>query len=536
MEIQFLFIFFLFPILILSILRQRNLREINQPLQVLYSNLQQIEEENEHIIETIPLRHFNHLQEHVKGGFIIFLLLLVIFFLFLSLVVSNNFFLDLELKKSIENNLNYSYDNSYDNNNLNILNLKCNIPSGSNLIGAYQFTNNSENINFSRNDNYNSDFKITTNSKVTQLLFIQGILHLYSFNQVESMRNFQASLEYDKNCAICYWGIAAASSSNLNYVRTNKDYKIGYEAIQTSKLLLLKNKQFHKSNKNSINNENCYNKEELLINAMIYRFPLTPSNWINSSTEIHQDIEKNYSLQLEKVYKKCNNDADIISLYSESILNLSPWNYFQSKEKNYLNDNINDEYPSYLDLHENSMKAFNILHNLLFNSNLNSKLNNRILSNHPLALHLYIHVTEQFYSPQNTKNYLPITAANILFNQSMLSSHHLIGHLLHMPSHIYYRNGMFNKCIRSSKKAVEVDQLYETKCFNSYFPSHNLALLVMCSMANGDLNTSITYTLHEKSISLSTLESTKFMTSMVPWSKVSFLYFFYFIFIYFSLV
>ena len=52
-------------------------------------------------------------------------------------------------------------------------------------------------------------------------LFRQGLAHLYGFNNVEALRNFQTAATQAPNCALCHWGIAVAFAPNINYFIEN---------------------------------------------------------------------------------------------------------------------------------------------------------------------------------------------------------------------------------------------------------------------------------------------------------------------------
>merc|ERR1719401_522916 len=49
-----------------------------------------------------------------------------------------------------------------------------------------------------------------------QLLFNQGLMQEFSFNHVESRRNFEHVVRLSPNCALCWWGVARSHSSNIN--------------------------------------------------------------------------------------------------------------------------------------------------------------------------------------------------------------------------------------------------------------------------------------------------------------------------------
>src|SRR5690606_35108654 len=85
----------------------------------------------------------------------------------------------------------------------------------------------------------------------------------------------------------------------------------------------------------------------------------------------------------------------------------------------------------------------------------------------PQAQHLYIHLTEASTTPGRAE-----PAANMLEIAAPASAH-----LVHMPSHTYYRVGRFSDGIRANRRAIEVDdamatRLGEAKPFYGYFRHH----------------------------------------------------------------
>jgi hypothetical protein len=337
---------------------------------------------------------------------------------------------------------------------------------------------------------------------------------------------------------MCHWGVAAAMSPNLNDEMTEDEYRIGYDAIHFAVAQILRNETVQES----VTHSQCP-KERFLIETMQERFQRTPRFWIEDSQSLRDDLEKSYSQSLEVAYHACPNDADIASLYAESLLNLSPWNYFISDPQPSPGDAspLSPAHRTANDLKENSLKAFELLQKLLFDGTESSKpVESSFAPNsprHPLALHLYLHITEQFYSPLPQNSSLMIIAADTLLSQS-LSSHpapmprtalinsvtsrsiHSVGHLLHMPSHAYYRTGLYDSCILSSQVAISTDIFYQQHCLDPYLPSHNTAMLVVCALENGQLDLALSSTTFQTSFEIPLLEATRFMTSMVPWPQV----------------
>jgi tetratricopeptide (TPR) repeat protein len=91
---------------------------------------------------------------------------------------------------------------------------------------------------------------------------------------------------------------------------------------------------------------------------------------------------------------------------------------------------------------------------------------------HPLTLHLYIHAVEASSKPGRAE-----TAADTLADLVPGS-----GHLVHMPSHIYWRIGRYYDASEANVKAAKVDEDYIAQCnAQGFYPAlyypHNIHFL-----------------------------------------------------------
>jgi tetratricopeptide (TPR) repeat protein len=99
---------------------------------------------------------------------------------------------------------------------------------------------------------------------------------------------------------------------------------------------------------------------------------------------------------------------------------------------------------------------------------------------HPLALHLYIHLIEPTNAPERAE-----AAADRLVNLMPAA-----GHIVHMPSHIYQRIGRFADSLRSNELAVSADEDYIAQCRAQglypmgYYP-HNIHFIWFAATADG---------------------------------------------------
>src|SRR5436305_1967857 len=100
---------------------------------------------------------------------------------------------------------------------------------------------------------------------------------------------------------------------------------------------------------------------------------------------------------------------------------------------------------------------------------------------HMGAVHYYIHSVEGSRSPERA-----LAGANRLAALAPGA-----GHIVHMPAHIYIRNGDYDAAVKTNEKAAAVDQAYlKASGAQGIYPmmyySHNLSFIAMCSAMNGN--------------------------------------------------
>jgi tetratricopeptide (TPR) repeat protein len=105
---------------------------------------------------------------------------------------------------------------------------------------------------------------------------------------------------------------------------------------------------------------------------------------------------------------------------------------------------------------------------------------------HPLALHLYIHALEASSNAQKAER-----AADALANLVPGS-----GHLVHMPSHIYFRVGRYQDAALANIRAADVDEAYIAECnAQGFYPAlyypHNIHFLWASATMQGQSELSL---------------------------------------------
>lgn len=271
---------------------------------------------------------------------------------------------------------------------------------------------------------------ITTDSRSAQKWFNQGMQLLYGFNHDEAIRSFKAAAAADPNAAMPWWGVAYANGIHVNNTAMSE--------TATKEARMAADKAMARIN-------NASPVEQALIRAVDARYTLpTP--------EDRKPLDVAYAAAMENAYKQFPNDPDVGTLFAESLMNLQPWDYWDSQGN-----------PK-----ARAAEIVAVLEGVLAST-----------PKHPGANHFYIHAVEASRDPDRAE-----AAADRL--------QHLVpgaGHLVHMPSHIYIRVGRYSDAVDANARAVAADRAYFKKApapqFYSLYYAHNLHFLAYGSMMAG---------------------------------------------------
>ena len=277
---------------------------------------------------------------------------------------------------------------------------------------------------------------ITSDVAYTQRYFDQGLTIDFAFNHAESARSFKAAQTLDPQCAMCFWGEALALGPNINVtsngavIMADHDRLAAHAAIQ--KALTLKH--------------TASQQEQDYIDALATRYNGDP-------TTERGPLDQQYVAAMRNLTLKYPQDDDAASLFAEAIMNTMPWDYW-----------IDADNPKPL-----AQEAIVILEAVLQRNPF-----------HPMALHLYIHAVESSSEPERAEQ-----PADRLINQVPGA-----GHLVHMPSHIYYRIGRYADASRANELAAAVDEKYIAACnAQGFYPAayypHNIHFLWSSSSMEG---------------------------------------------------
>src|SRR5262249_1447615 len=223
-------------------------------------------------------------------------------------------------------------------------------------------------------------YKITTSSPAAQAYFDQGLRLTYGFNHEEAQRAFRKAQKLDPDCAMCFWGEALVLGPNINMPMVEEAVAPAFAATQKAQALAPK----------------ASPREQALIAALSARYT-------QDAKADRTPLDAAYAAAMAKAASQFADDNDIAVLYAESVMDLSPWNYWQPGGK------------------EPNPQSVPIVPTL-----------ERVLArapDHPGAIHYYIHAVEASDRPQRAEPYADRLGGEIPG----------AGHLVHMPTPIYYR-------------------------------------------------------------------------------------------------
>ncbi|TVQ29972.1 MAG: hypothetical protein EA376_14415 [Phycisphaeraceae bacterium] len=271
---------------------------------------------------------------------------------------------------------------------------------------------------------------VATTSARAQRYFDQGLVWMYAFNHDEAIRSFREAARLDPECAMAWWGIALSYGPNYNQpIMSEEANREAWTALRRAMEL----------------RHDAPPAERALIEAVNERY-------IHDPPDDRSELDKAYADAMERVYNAHRNDADIVTLYAESLMNLQPWDLWTK-----------DGEPK-----GNADKIVAVLERAL-----------ELDPEHVGAHHLYIHAVEASADPGRA-----VASADFLRTAVPAS-----GHLLHMPSHIDVRMGDWSAAAESNRRAIEVDQAYTQlspdQGFYRVYMAHNHHFLSFVGMMQG---------------------------------------------------
>ena len=276
---------------------------------------------------------------------------------------------------------------------------------------------------------------VNTKNKTAQKFFDQGLALTYGFNHHAAIESFEEAARLDPNLAMAHWGAAYAMGMNINLPIDAPTNKAAYAEVEKAVAL----------------EGNATTEEKALIDALAKRYS-------NDDNPDFDALNKAYSDAMGDFVKKYPDDLDAQVLYAESIMDMHPWRYWKM-----------DGTPI-----AGTETVVSTLQNVLKRD-----------PKHIGANHFMIHAVEA--SPHPELGLEPARRLGRLAPQS--------GHLVHMPSHIYLRMGMWDRGLKANEAALAVDKSFLEKTPNPgpypMYYVHNFDMYRACADMAGNYSKAI---------------------------------------------
>ena len=245
--------------------------------------------------------------------------------------------------------------------------------------------------------------KISTQNSQSQVFFDQGLRLAWGFYFPESIASYQEASRMDPNHPMPFWGMAHSMGPNPNsrYAQMPDDPKgEGFKAI---------NKALDRINR-------ATPLEAKLIRAL---YVLYDSKTIPDKDKRDQA----YLSAMRSLNQEYPDDPDIAALYAASYMSIRRWDYWDKE------GNPKDE----------TIPVAEALEHIIAQD-----------ISHPGVFHLHIHLIEASLKPERA----------LVSADSLEATVPIVGHVVHMPAHIYVRVGQYSKAIENNIRSQAVDRQF----------------------------------------------------------------------------
>lgn len=243
-------------------------------------------------------------------------------------------------------------------------------------------------------------FAIATTNPEAQRWFDHGVRLRWAFEHSESVRAFRKARALDPDCAMCAWGEAWAMGPNLNGGG-------GGEEVAKAALKIARDARRMGRRETAVNRQ--------LMDALVQRY---------SGREDSRD--NRFAQATERLADNNPNAIGLQSIAADALL-MTTWDWWDEDGKAKTRE---------------ISKAVEVLERTL-----------ALSPDDPGAIHLYIHLTEWSDDPHRA----------IPYGEKLALLAPGASHLVHMPSHTFYRVGRYREAMMSNVNAVALDKAYDQK-------------------------------------------------------------------------
>ena len=243
-----------------------------------------------------------------------------------------------------------------------------------------------------------ASWPVDTTNPEAQAWFDHGVRLRWAFEHKESVRAFRRARAIDPDCGMCAWGEAWATGPNLNGGGTDEDsLRAGLRLAQLAR--------------REAGGATALQRQ--MIDALIQRY---------SGAKTSRDVR--FARAMDRIERR-NPDSPLIAAIAADAWMLQADEWFDD-----------DGAPK----DRGISRAMEILEASLAKA-----------PDDPGTIHLYIHLTEWSDDPHKA----------IPYGEKLARLAPSASHLVHMPSHTFYRVGRYRDAMRSNVEAVALDKRYD---------------------------------------------------------------------------
>jgi tetratricopeptide (TPR) repeat protein len=278
-------------------------------------------------------------------------------------------------------------------------------------------------------------YPVSTKNTEAQAYFDQGLRLAANFNHAEARRALRKAQRLDPTCAMCFAVEALVLGPNINVPMDPAVNGAAVAAAEKAQGLAA----------------GATDKEKDFIAAVATRYSADPA-------AERPKLDAAFADAMAALSDKYPDDLELAVLAAEAGMDTQPWDYWEPGGKT----------PK------------------LRGADIQARLE-KVLArspDHPWAIHLYIHFVEASDRPERAEPYADRLAA-------LMPG---AGHIVHMPSHIYYRIGRYSDSLKANVAASAVDEAYITQSGSrGVYPigyySHNIHFVLVSAQLLGDKKT-----------------------------------------------
>ncbi|ACL58214.1 hypothetical protein [Methylobacterium nodulans] len=275
--------------------------------------------------------------------------------------------------------------------------------------------------------------------------FDQGYRFAWAFNHAEAARAFRAAQELDPRCAMCFWGEAWVLGPHINF-------PLEADANARALVALAEAKRLASS---------AEPLQAALIEALAHRYA-------SEANADRKALDQAYADAMKAVQARFPDSPDVALLTADALMNLSPWDYWADGGRTPKGE---------------AGRMVELIEGVLGDRKVGALV---AAPDHPGAIHLYIHAVEASDRPERAVPHAERLA-------SLMPG---AGHLVHMPSHIWYRVGRWRESLDANVRAAAVDEMLVRRggaslLYSEAYYAHNVHFVLASAVMGGDGQTAV---------------------------------------------